>query len=67
VAEPDRLSVRVSGHAVPSRAFCVNPLHERYEFDFRLPPQQPSGPALVEVALGERGFAPVRIEVVNPS
>jgi hypothetical protein len=65
VEAPERLRVRVAGEAVPCGSFCVNPLHERYEFDFRLPVGTAADAALVEIALGDRPFAPVRIEVVG--
>lgn len=65
VAAPERLRVKVSGDPVPCGSFCVNPLHERYEFDFHVPAHLPAGPALVEIALGDRPFAPVRIDIVN--
>jgi ubiquinone/menaquinone biosynthesis C-methylase UbiE len=65
VAEPERLRVKVSGEPAVCGAFCVNPLHERYEFDFQVPAHVPDGPAMVEIALGERRFAPVRVDIAN--
>jgi hypothetical protein len=65
VAEPERLIVKVAGKAAPCGFFCVNPLHERYEFDFPVPEDLSAGPAWVEIALGERRFAPARIDVVK--
>ena len=66
VSEPQRLRVSVSGREAEVTPFCVNPLHERYEFDFRLPPETSEGLNQVELRLGERRFAPIPIQVEYP-
>jgi hypothetical protein len=43
--------------------FCVDPLFQRYEFNFCLPAQLGSGPHEVRVSVGKREFAPFLIEV----
>jgi SAM-dependent methyltransferase len=63
IAEPNKLRARVSGRDAQVTSFCVNPLHERYEFDFRLPSEIPEGPNQIELVLGQRRFAPIGIEV----
>src|SRR5215469_14846787 len=44
-------------------AFCVDPLFQRYEFNFPAPPGTARGRHEVRVWLGRRAFAPVAIEV----
>jgi hypothetical protein len=44
-------------------AFCVDPLFQRYEFNFAVPPGTVRGRHQVRVWLGRRAFAPVAIEV----
>ena len=44
-------------------AFCVDPLFQRYEFNFPVPRGTPPGGHEVQVWLGKRGFAPVMVEV----
>ena len=63
VKEPERLRIRVSGKEAEISYFCVNPLHERYEFDFHMPPGTREGPNQVDLLLGQRRFAPIGIEV----
>jgi SAM-dependent methyltransferase len=65
VSEPQRLRIRVSGKETEPAHFCVNPLHERYEFDFPMPPGTTPGFNQVELLLGERRFAPIGIEVAG--
>jgi SAM-dependent methyltransferase len=43
--------------------FCVDPLFQRYEFNFPVPAEAARGPHHVRVRLGRRAFAPVVIEV----
>jgi hypothetical protein len=66
VSEPQRLSIRISGSQTEPSYFCVNPLHERYEFDFPMPPGTKPGFNQVELLLGERRFAPIDIQVEAP-
>jgi len=65
VAQPERLRARVSDIEIPVSYFCVNPLHERYEFDFRLPAGLRDGSSEIDLRLGERTFAPIHVEVLN--
>jgi SAM-dependent methyltransferase len=44
-------------------AFCVDPLFQRYEFNFPVPPGTARGRHEVRVWLGRRAFAPVAVEV----
>jgi SAM-dependent methyltransferase len=44
-------------------AFCVDPLFQRYEFNFAVPPGIARGRHEVRVWLGRRAFAPVMVEV----
>jgi SAM-dependent methyltransferase len=44
-------------------AFCVDPLFQRYEFNFAVPPATAPGRHEVQVSLGKRAFAPVMVEV----
>ena len=44
-------------------SFCVDPLFQRYEFNFPVPPGTAPGAHKVTVWLGKRAFAPVTIEV----
>jgi hypothetical protein len=63
VKDPERIRIRVSGKEAEISYFCVNPLHERYEFDFHMPPGTREGPNQVDLLLGQRRFAPIGIEV----
>ncbi len=65
VRNPEEFHARVDGLDVPDTdAFCVDPLHGRYEFNFRLPPSIGSGPHQLQMFHGKRAFAPVGIEVL---
>jgi SAM-dependent methyltransferase len=44
-------------------AFCVDPLFQRYEFNFPVPPGTARGRHEVRLWLGRRAFAPVAVEV----
>jgi SAM-dependent methyltransferase len=63
VSEPQRLRIHVSGREAEPSYLCVNPLHERYQFDFPMPPGTSPGYNHVELLLGERRFAPIGIQV----
>ncbi len=43
--------------------FCVDPLFQRYEFNFPVPHGIPPGPHEVRISLGRRAFTPVVVEV----
>jgi SAM-dependent methyltransferase len=45
-------------------AFCVDPLFQRYEFNFPVPPGTARGSHEVHVRLGRRNFGPFPVEVV---
>ena len=64
VHEPEALEVRISGQRTPYDSFCVNPLHERFEFNFPLPKGIAAGPHLIEIKLPGKTFAPITIDVV---
>ena len=66
VAEPQTLRVQVTGQDTSVSHFCVNPLHERYEFDFVLPAKTPRGLNQIDLTLGERRFASIPVEVLTP-
>ncbi len=54
----------VGGRAAESvDTFCVDPLFQRYEFNFPVPPGTATGPNEVCVWLGRRAFTPVMVEV----
>jgi SAM-dependent methyltransferase len=44
-------------------SFCADPVSQRYEFNFRVPPDIAPGAREVHVRLGKREFAPLAIEV----
>jgi hypothetical protein len=44
-------------------SFCADPTTQRWEFNFRLPPEIGPGPHEVMVSLGARRFAPLPISV----
>lgn len=44
-------------------AFCVDPLFQRYEFNFAVPLGTTRGPHEIRMWLGRRAFAPVTVEV----
>ncbi|MGA7239191.1 MAG: class I SAM-dependent methyltransferase [Bryobacteraceae bacterium] len=45
-------------------AFCVDPLFQRYEFNFPVPPGVTRGRHEIRMWLGRRAFAPVVVEVL---
>ena len=45
--------------------FCTDPLPQRWEVNFPLPTGLPPGPHVLDMRLGRRRFAPVRIEVTS--
>lgn len=64
VAHPEAFYATFDGEAATGvDAFCVDPLFQRYEFNFPVPSFAPRGPHEVRVWIGRRGFAPVTIEV----
>ncbi len=57
--------VTVDGRPPSStESFCIDPLLQKYEFNFHLPPGTRPGMHEVRVSLGRRQFAPQTIEVV---
>ncbi len=63
VPDPSNLRLTIDGHPIPYDFFCVNPLHERYEFNFRLPPGIGAGPKHLDLAVGGKQFAPLAIRI----
>jgi SAM-dependent methyltransferase len=64
VERPDDFRAAVDGE--PAREvehFCVDPLHQRYEFNFLLPAGMGTGARTLSISLGRRDFAPVPVEV----
>jgi len=65
VTHPESFHATIEGRdALEIESFCADPVTQRYEFNFKLPPGSPRGPHEVEVRLGKRRFAPLAIEVV---
>jgi SAM-dependent methyltransferase len=64
VTHPEEFRASVSGReaAVPEY-FCVDPIVQKFEFNFRLPDGLEKGTHQVRARLGRREFAPVAIEV----
>jgi len=46
-----------------AEAFCADPIAQRWEYNFQLPLNLPSGPHRVSITLGRRAFPRVTIEV----
>ena len=64
VSDATRFHATIDGQdALEIESFCTDPIAQRYEFNFRLPPQVPPGNHQVLVSLGKRQFAPLEIEV----
>lgn len=64
VARPEDFRADFDRHPVGDvDSFCVDPLFQRYEFNFPVPARTPPGPHEVRVWLGKRSFAPVTVEV----
>ncbi len=64
IDRPDVFRAAVDGiEAAGIETFCVDPLFQRYEFNFPLPPRCGPGRHEVHVSLGRREFAAVSIEV----
>ncbi len=64
VTRPEEFRAAVSGRetALPE-FFCVDPIVQKFEFNFRLPEGLAKGPHEVRARLGRREFAPLTIEV----
>jgi len=64
VARPEDFRATVSGReAAPPEYFCVDPIVQKFEFNFRLPEGLAAGAHEVRARLGHREFAPMAIEV----
>ena len=64
VADVSKFHATVEGQNVLDiESFCTDPLWQRYEFNFRLPPQVAKGRRQVLVSLDKRKFGPLEIEV----
>jgi hypothetical protein len=65
VARPEELQAAFGGRPLSAvDAFCVDPLFQRYEFNFPVPAGTAAGSYEVSVRLGRRELGPFRIEVV---
>ena len=65
VGNPEGFQATVDGRPVREiENFCVDPMLERYEFNFRLPEGIGVGAHELRIALGRRDFGPMAIEVV---
>jgi SAM-dependent methyltransferase len=62
VADPTSLRISLDGIEIPYGWFCINPLHERYEFNFRIPSTAPGNYAL-DLKVAGKQFPPIAIEV----
>jgi SAM-dependent methyltransferase len=66
IADPGLFEAEIDGLPVRNlEAFCIDPLPQRYEVNFRLPDETAPGPHVLAMRLGHRRFAPVRIEVTS--
>jgi SAM-dependent methyltransferase len=64
VSHADEFRATVDGRDVlETDSFCADPTTQRWEFNFRLPPDIGPGPHEVMVSLGTRPFAPLSISV----
>lgn len=64
VAHAEQFHAEFDGRPVGGiDSFCVDPLYQRYEFNFPVPPGTEVGLHQVRVWLGKRAFAPVTVEV----
>ncbi|HUA59654.1 MAG TPA: class I SAM-dependent methyltransferase [Verrucomicrobiae bacterium] len=64
VVHPETFRASVDGHeAPPAEFFCVDPIVQKFEFNFRLPQAIGKGPHQLRARLGRREFAPLAIEV----
>jgi hypothetical protein len=64
LADPEQLSVTVDRNPVHGvEWFCTDPVAQRYEFNFDLPPNLSHGWHHIYMRAGRREFAPVPIEV----
>jgi SAM-dependent methyltransferase len=64
VERPEDFRASVDGLAAAGvETFCVDPLFQRYEFNFPVPAQCGRGPHEIRVRIGRREFAPFCIEV----
>ncbi len=67
VPDPQQLHLSIAGQDLTYTWFCVNPLHERYEFNFRIPGEIPAGAHLLELRVGAKVFTPIPIEIARLS
>src|SRR5439155_27323125 len=64
LAAPEQLEVRVDGIVILNlESFCIDPMKEQHEFNFKLPPWAMGGPHTVEMRLGRRVFPAIGITV----
>ncbi len=64
VTHPEEFRATVSGRETPlPEFFCVDPILQKFEFNFHLPDGLAKGPHEVRTRLGRQEFAPLAIEV----
>ncbi len=64
VERPEELEATIAGVPVAGReVFCTDPRVPKHEINFRLPRGLARGPALLEMTLARRRFAPVALEL----
>jgi len=65
ISKPYEIEARVDGKPVEGlEYFCIDPRPQRYEVNFHLPEDISAGKHSLEVSIGKRKLAPVRLEVV---
>jgi hypothetical protein len=65
IARPHEIEAWVSGHpAGDLEFFCTDPRPQRFEVNFRLPEEITPGSHSLEIRIGRRKLAPVKLEVV---
>jgi hypothetical protein len=65
IARPHEIEAWIGGHPVGDlEFFCIDPRPQRFEVNFRLPEQIEAGTHSLEVRIGRRRLAPVKLDVV---
>ena len=66
IEDPSRLRLSIAGAALTYDWLCVDPVHERYEFNFQLPRDIAPGAHRIELAVGHKRFVPLTVDIVDP-
>lgn len=64
IRDPASVSIRLDGADVPFNWFCIHPVHERYEFNFRTTGLVTPGSYSIDLKVGGKQFAPIPIEII---